>query len=100
MSTTLTLVSRFATGIVLGIATSVLMLITMVAAAFVTAQTVAIPGFFRAWVTSENDMPALNFEPQFGGILVVVILVAALYVLLAELRSRRARGVRPDELAD
>ena len=86
------------TGIILGAATLFIAVVTVVGFAFATHTTAFIPGVFHAWFTSENDLPALSFEPNGIGMLLFILIVAIIYVVsaaqigkkLAERRKARA----------
>jgi hypothetical protein len=68
------------TGLVLGVATLFLALVAVSAFAFATDGEALIPGVFKAWFTTDNDLPALNFEPSGIGMMVFIVIVAAVYV--------------------
>lgn len=67
-----------------------LAVVAAVGFAYVTATAVHFPGIIQAWFTTENGMPALNFEPNFAGMLVWVGVVAAAYCVLIWRRSRNS----------
>lgn len=74
-------VSSAIAGLLLGVAVMSLIIVAAVGFAFVTSTELLIPGVFRTWFTTENDMPALNFQPNFVGILVAIAVVAVVHVL-------------------
>ena len=78
------------TGIFAGAAILFIGLIACAGYAWMSKNEVALPGVFRAWFTSENDLPALNFEPNGVGMLVVVLVITVLCVLSALRRSRKS----------
>ena len=78
------------TGVFTGAAILFIALIACVGYAWMSKTEVAIPGVFRAWFTSENSVPALNFEPNGVGMLVVVLVITVLCVLSALRRSRKS----------
>ncbi|MGG7464948.1 MULTISPECIES: hypothetical protein [unclassified Plantibacter] len=65
-------------------------LVACVGYAWMTKTEVIIPGVFKAFFTTENDLPALNFEPNGIGMLVIVLVIAALSVI-GSLRGPRKR---------
>jgi len=76
-------------GVAMGIAVLFLALVATVAFAFATGGQVNLPGVLNAWFTTENDAPALNFEPNGIGMAAVVIVVAAICVVATWRSTRR-----------
>ena len=64
----------------LGVAALFLLVVAAVGFAYATETSAIIPGVFRGWFTRENDMPALNFEPNGPGMLTFVLAIAIVYV--------------------
>ena len=91
MTATVRLVLSVFTGMTLGVAVVFLTLVSAVAYAFATGSTAFIPGVLTAWFTTENDLPALNFQPNGVGLLVAVGLISAIFVGFAALHIRRAK---------
>jgi hypothetical protein len=77
-------------GMVLGGAVLIIVLVGSVAFAWATGTEASLPGIFEAWVTEENGMPAVNFVPNPWGMLAVVLGIAAGLVWV----SLRRRGPR------
>lgn len=73
-------VSAFS-GLVGGAAIVLIVLMACLGTAFWASTDVVIPGVFAAWVTSENDLPALTFRLNGIGILVIVLSIAGLSML-------------------
>jgi hypothetical protein len=82
-------------GVAVGVSLLFLGIVAAVAYAWMTTTEVHVPGIIKAWFTEENGAPALNFEPNGTGMLVVIAICAVIPVLAA-LRSRRSvdRGGR------
>ncbi|WP_138419351.1 hypothetical protein [Sinomonas gamaensis] len=74
-------------GLVLGAAVLVIVLVGSTAFAWATGTRAFLPGIFEAWVTEENGMPAVNFVPNLWGMLAVVLATSA-FLVLASLRKR------------
>jgi len=70
-------------GVVFGAAALFLGLVAAAGIAFVTHGQTLIPGVFKAWFTSENELPALNFEPNVIGMMTVVAVLAGFYTVKA-----------------
>ncbi len=68
-------------GLVLGVAALFLLVVAAVGFSYATETAAIIPGVFRGWFTRENDMPALNFEPNGPGMLIFVLAIAIAYVV-------------------
>jgi hypothetical protein len=65
--------------VVFSLATVFLAIAGLVGYAFIGEQAAVLPGIFRVWVTSENDAPAVNFEPNLIGIFIAVTAIALTY---------------------
>jgi len=78
------------TGLAAGVVVMFLTLGAVVAYAFAAATTAFIPGLITVWITTENELPAVNFAPNGAGALVVVGAVAAIVVAAAFARFRAA----------
>lgn len=89
MTLLLNAVSRVFTGLVLGIAVLFLGIMLAVGFAFTTNGNVFLPGLLKAWFTTENSLPAINLEPNFLGMLVIIIAVAAVYTFFAFQSNKR-----------
>ncbi|MDQ0646960.1 putative membrane protein [Microbacterium natoriense] len=89
MSTPIKFVLHVFIGVILGVAVLFLGLCAAVTFAFATAGPVLLPGVFKAWSTTENEMPAMNFEPNYVGVLLVIVVVATLYGYVAFQSGRR-----------
>lgn len=86
MKTVAKMITALLGGLVTGICLLFIVLVAAVGFAYVTTQSVHLPGIINAWFTTENGMPALNFEPNFVGMLVAVLVVAAVIVVVAWMR--------------
>ncbi|PPH21732.1 hypothetical protein [Rathayibacter toxicus] len=82
-------VARSITGFFVGISVLLVGIVALIAYAFVTGAEVYLPGVIKAWFTRENDMPALNFEPNGIGMVIAIISLALLYVCSTFQQSRR-----------
>ncbi|WP_415854501.1 hypothetical protein [Sinomonas sp. G460-2] len=78
-------------GIFVGVAVLVIVLIASVGFAWATGTRAFLPGIFEAWFTEENGLPAVDFEPNPWGMLVVVLLVSA-STAVGALRKRGREG--------
>ncbi|NQX27774.1 hypothetical protein HQQ81_10520 [Microbacteriaceae bacterium VKM Ac-2854] len=94
MTTMVKLIINGISGLVLGAAVLFLGLVASSAFAFATSSQALIPGVFKAWFVTENDLPAMNFEPNFFGMLMVILLVAAAYMYIAHQIGRRIAARR------
>jgi hypothetical protein len=74
-------------GMVLGAAVLIIVLVGSTGFAWATGTRAFLPGIFEAWVTEENGMPAVNFVPNLWGMLAVVVTTSACLVV-ASLRRR------------
>ncbi|KGJ81779.1 hypothetical protein GY21_01510 [Cryobacterium roopkundense] len=83
MTATLKIILSVFTGLVLGVTLVFLTLVAAVTYAFATGTTATVPGMLTAWFTTENNLPALNFEPNGTGLMVAVFIVTAIVVALA-----------------
>ncbi|GAA2564119.1 hypothetical protein GCM10009861_25150 [Neomicrococcus aestuarii] len=54
---------------------------------YATPKAVHLPGLIQAWFTTENAMPAVNFQPNFAG-----MLVKSVWVLSEGRRCHPCRG--------
>jgi hypothetical protein len=92
MKTTSKMITALVGGFVTGVCLLFIALVAAVGFAYVTTQSVHLPGIIHAWFTTENGMPALNFEPNFIGMLVAVLLVATITVLVTWMRLTSMPG--------
>ncbi len=76
-------------GTIGGASILVICIAASVGLAWMSKDTVTIPGVFTSWFTVENDLPALNFEPNGIGMVGVILAIATLSVLSSLLRSRK-----------
>lgn len=70
-------------GLVFGAAALLIALAAATGITFATRGQTLIPGDFKAWFTSENELPALNFEPNFIGMTIVIAVLAGFYTVKA-----------------
>lgn len=54
--------------------------------AFFGESMIAVPGVIRIWTTEQDDALALNFDPDFVGMGLVVLAIAAGFVAIAAVR--------------
>ncbi|PDQ36209.1 MAG: hypothetical protein B5766_01985 [Candidatus Lumbricidophila eiseniae] len=89
--------SNFAKAVIAGVLVDasilVIALVACIGYAWVSKDEVTIPGVFRAFFTTENDLPALNFEFNEIGMLVVFLAIAVLSIF-GSLRGFRKRAPR------
>jgi hypothetical protein len=94
MTTMLKIFVNSIAGFALGAAVLFLGLVAAVGFAFATEGRVFLPGVLTAWFTTENDLPALNFEPNLFGMLAVILVITALYVFAAFQIGKRVKARR------
>ena len=80
-------------GVIVDASILVIAFVACVGYAWVSKDEVTIPGVFRAFFTTENGPPALNFEFNEIGMLVVFLAIAALSIF-GSLRGFRKRAPR------
>ena len=88
MTLAMKLVFSVFTGLAMGVIVMFLTLGAVVAYAFAAATTAYVPGLITVWITTENALPAVNFEPNGAGALVVIGAVTAIVVAAAFARFR------------
>jgi len=86
------IVVNLVVGVLLGVALLFLTIVCSVAIAFVTNGQALIPGVFEAWVTTENEMPALSFAPNGVGMIIFIVAIAVIYTVTMYSKSSRERG--------
>lgn len=84
-------------GVFTGASLVFLVIVGALSFTYPTTKAVHLPGLIQAWFTTENAMPAVNFQPNFAGMLVLVGVVAAMFCFST---WRQARGGSSDELPE
>jgi len=92
MTVAMKLVFSVFSGLALGVMAMFLTLAVAVSYAFAARTTAFVPGVLTAWITTENDFPAVNFEPNGPGSVIVIGAVTLIVVLAA---FSRRRSIRP-----
>ncbi|MFK4789236.1 hypothetical protein [Microbacterium sp. ZW T5_56] len=92
MSTALRIISHAIAGVVIGFSSVFIAVAACLVAAFVGSTRVVLPGIIDAWITTENGAAAINIDPNFVGMIVAALVIAALYTALSTAAVlRRAR---------
>ncbi len=76
-------------GVIAGASILFVGLAATVGYAWMSKSEAIIPGVFKAWFTTETELPVLNFEPNGAGMLIVILLITILSVLGSLRRSSR-----------
>lgn len=79
-------------GILTGASLLFLAIVAATGFAYLTSSSIYLPGIIQAWFTTENDMPALNFNPNFTGMLGWIGVVAVMFCLTAWRRTRETQA--------
>lgn len=77
-------------GILAGISLLFIGSVAAVGFAYTMEKSVHLPGLFKAWFTTENGMPALNFDPNFLGMLTWIITATAAFCLRSWRKQKAA----------
>lgn len=92
MSTALRIISHAIAGVVIGFSSVFIAVAACLVAAFVGNTRVVLPGIIDAWITTENGAAAINIDPNFVGMIIAALVIAAVYTTLsAAAVLRRAR---------
>lgn len=83
MSDLTVIVTKIMSGLFLGVATLIIMIAAVLGYAYSAKQAVSIPGIFNGWFSVENEMPALNFDPNGVGMVMFVIVIAMVYAAVS-----------------
>jgi len=91
MPRTARLVLSALTGLAGGAAIVFLVVMACVVLAFAAETDVAFPGLFRAWFSTENDLPAISFTPNGTGMIIAVLLISGATTAVTAWRTRPRR---------
>jgi hypothetical protein len=92
MNTTSKIVGAVLGGMAGGLALSFILFVATSVIAISTGSPATLPGLFTAIAGTENGALALEFQPKFAGILVVIALSVLVSVLMAVRSSNASPG--------
>ncbi len=92
MNTTSKIVGAVLGGMAGGLALSFILFVATSVIAISTGSPATLPGLFTATAGTENGALALEFQPNFAGILVVTALSVLVSVLMAVRSSNPSQG--------
>lgn len=92
MNTTSKIVGAVLGGMAGGLALSFILFVATSVIAISTGSPATLPGLFTATAGTENGALALEFQPNFAGILVVMALSVLVSVLMAVRRGNASPG--------
>jgi hypothetical protein len=92
MNLTLRAILNSIAGLAIGVGVVFMIILLSLAFTFTTEDSARIPGVISIWATTENDAIALNFEPDFPGIGILVLVIALLYAITASALWHRRKS--------
>lgn len=94
MSLTLRAILNVIGGLAIGFIAVFLTVLLSLAFVFMTGAAAGIPGIISIWPTEENDAIALNFEPNFLGMGIAMLVIAVVYAVIASAVGHRRAAHR------